>query len=63
MIIRRRILYFFTPIGQMFRSKIGIINNNISNNDEEMTNISLIEQENEPINFQQGTYNIKYQSL
>ncbi|SCA59949.1 Plasmodium vivax Vir protein, putative [Plasmodium vivax] len=56
------VLYKFTPMGHMFRSKIGILNNNISNN-EEMTKISLIEQENEPIKFQQGTYNIKYQSL
>ncbi|CAI7724047.1 Plasmodium vivax Vir protein, putative [Plasmodium vivax] len=56
------VLYKFTPMGQMFRSKIGILNNNISNN-EEMTKISLIEQGNEPIKFQQGKYNIKYQSL
>ncbi|KMZ76590.1 hypothetical protein PVIIG_05973, partial [Plasmodium vivax India VII] len=57
------VLYKFTPMGQMFRSKMGILNNNISNNDEDMTNMSLMEQENEPLRFQQGSYNIKYQSL
>ncbi|CAI7719857.1 Plasmodium vivax Vir protein, putative [Plasmodium vivax] len=57
------VLYKFTPMGQMFRSKIGILNNDISNNDEEMTNISLMEQENEQLKYQQGKYNIKYQSL
>ncbi|SCA81847.1 Plasmodium vivax Vir protein, putative [Plasmodium vivax] len=57
------VLYKFTPMGQMFRSKMGILNNDISNNDEEMTNISLMEQETEPLRFKQGTYNIKYQSL
>ncbi|SCA83497.1 hypothetical protein, conserved [Plasmodium vivax] len=57
------VLYKFTPMGQMLRSKMGILNNNISNNDEDMTNMSLIEQENEPLRFKQGTYNIKYQSL
>ncbi|SCA59621.1 Plasmodium vivax Vir protein, putative [Plasmodium vivax] len=57
------VLYKFTPMGQMFRSKIGILNNDISNNDDEMTNISFMEQENEPLRFQQGKYNIKYQSL
>ncbi|CAI7719055.1 PIR protein [Plasmodium vivax] len=56
------VLYKFTPMGQVFRSKIGILNNNISNNDEEMTHISLIEQENKHIPFQKKTYNIKYQS-
>ncbi|SCA60113.1 Plasmodium vivax Vir protein, putative [Plasmodium vivax] len=57
------VLYKFTPMGQVLRSKMGILNNNISNTDEDTTNISLMEQENEPIKFQQGTYNIKYQSL
>ncbi|VVA00378.1 PIR protein, partial [Plasmodium vivax] len=57
------VLYKFTPMGQVLRSKMGILNNDISKNDEEMTNISLMEQENESLNFQQGTYNIKYQSL
>ncbi|SCA60590.1 Plasmodium vivax Vir protein, putative [Plasmodium vivax] len=57
------VLYKFTPMGQMFRSKIGILNNNISNNDEDMTKMSLMDQENEQFRFQQGTYNIKYQSL
>ncbi|VUZ99487.1 PIR protein [Plasmodium vivax] len=57
------VLYKFTPMGQMFRSKMGILNNNISNNEEDMTNMSLMEQENEPLRFKQGTYNIKYQSL
>ncbi|SCA60425.1 VIR protein [Plasmodium vivax] len=52
------VLYKFTPMGQMFRSKKGILNN-----DEEMTKISLMEQENEHLKFQQGRYNIKYQSL
>ncbi|SCA83697.1 VIR protein [Plasmodium vivax] len=56
------VLYKFTPMGQMFRPKTGILNN-ISNNDEEMIKMSLMEQENEPLKFQQGTYNIKYQSL
>ncbi|SCA60155.1 Plasmodium vivax Vir protein, putative [Plasmodium vivax] len=55
------VLYKFTPMGQVLRSKMGILNNNISNTDEDTTNISLMEQENEPIKFQQGTYNIKYQ--
>ncbi|VUZ99728.1 PIR protein [Plasmodium vivax] len=57
------VLYKFTPMGQMFRSKIGILNKDISNNDEEMIKMSLMEKENEPIRFQKGTYNIKYQSL
>ncbi|SCA83479.1 VIR protein [Plasmodium vivax] len=57
------VLYKFTPMGQVLRSKIGILNNDISKNDEQMTNISLIEQENEPLRFKQGTYNIKYQSV
>ncbi|VUZ99606.1 PIR protein [Plasmodium vivax] len=57
------ILYKFTPMGQMFRSNKGIVNNIISNNDEQMTNISLMEQENEPLRFKQGTYNMKYQPL
>ncbi|SCA82189.1 Plasmodium vivax Vir protein, putative [Plasmodium vivax] len=52
------VLYKFTPMGQVIRSKIGIINN-----DEEMTKMTLMEQENEPLRFKQGTYNIKYQSL
>ncbi|SCA59628.1 Plasmodium vivax Vir protein, putative [Plasmodium vivax] len=56
-------LYKFTPMGQVIRSKIGIINNDISNNDKEITKMSLMEQENEPLRFKQGTYNIKYQSL
>ncbi|SCA60326.1 VIR protein [Plasmodium vivax] len=57
------VLYKFTPMGQMFRSKKGILNNGIIYNDEEMTKMSLMEQENEPLKFQQGSYNIKYQSL
>ncbi|SCA60867.1 hypothetical protein PVC01_000135300 [Plasmodium vivax] len=57
------ILYKFTPVGQMFKSNIGILNNDFSNNDIEMTKISLIDQECEQSTFQQGTYNIKYQSL
>ncbi|CAI7723950.1 PIR protein [Plasmodium vivax] len=57
------VLYKFTPMGQMFRSKIGIMNNDISNTDEDMANISLMEQEKEPLNFQKGAYNIKYESL
>ncbi|CAI7719875.1 Plasmodium vivax Vir protein, putative [Plasmodium vivax] len=57
------VLYKFTPMGQVFRSKIGISNNDISNNDEQKIKISLMEKENEPIRFQQGTYNIKYQTL
>ncbi|SCA81877.1 VIR protein [Plasmodium vivax] len=57
------VLYKFTPMGQVLRSKIGILNNDISKNDEEMTNIPLMEQENESLKFKQGTYNIKYQSL
>ncbi|CAI7718338.1 Plasmodium vivax Vir protein, putative [Plasmodium vivax] len=57
------VLYKFTPMGQVIRSKMGILNNDISNIDEDMTNISLMEQEKEPLKFQQGTYNIKYQSL
>ncbi|CAG9480144.1 unnamed protein product [Plasmodium vivax] len=52
------ILYKFTPMGQMFRSKKGILNN-----DEEMTKISSTEHDNEPLRFQQGSYNIKYESL
>ncbi|KMZ82428.1 hypothetical protein PVIIG_06130 [Plasmodium vivax India VII] len=57
------VLYKFTPMGQVFRSKFGVLNNDISNNDEELTKISLMEQENEPLRFHQGTYNIKYQSV
>ncbi|SCA60504.1 Plasmodium vivax Vir protein, putative [Plasmodium vivax] len=57
------ILYKFTPMGQVLRSKIGILNNNISNNEEDKTKMSLMDQENEQFRFQQGTYNIKYQSL
>ncbi|SCA59990.1 Plasmodium variant antigen protein Cir/Yir/Bir, putative [Plasmodium vivax] len=57
------ILYKFTPMRQMFRSKMGIFNNGISNNDEQTINMSLMEQENEPLKYHQGTYNIKYQSL
>ncbi|SCA83705.1 Plasmodium vivax Vir protein, putative [Plasmodium vivax] len=57
------ILYKFTPMRQMFSSNKGILNNDISNNDEEMIKLSLMEQENEPYKFQQKTYNIKYQSL
>ncbi|VUZ99849.1 PIR protein [Plasmodium vivax] len=57
------VLYKFTPMGQVLRSKMGILNNDISNNDEEMIKMSLMEQENEPLKFQKGTYNIKYQSL
>ncbi|KNA02188.1 hypothetical protein PVNG_06063 [Plasmodium vivax North Korean] len=57
------VLYKFTPMGQVLRSKMGILNNDISNNDEETINMSLMEQENEPLRFKQGTYNIKYQSL
>ncbi|CAI7724062.1 Plasmodium vivax Vir protein, putative [Plasmodium vivax] len=57
------VLYKFTPMGQMFRSKIGILNKDISNNDEEMIKMSLMEKENEPIRFHKGAYNIKYQSL
>ncbi|VUZ99817.1 PIR protein [Plasmodium vivax] len=57
------VLYKFTPMGQVLRSKIGILNNDISNNDEEMTKMSLMEQENEQLKFQQGRYNIKYQSV
>ncbi|VVA00006.1 PIR protein [Plasmodium vivax] len=57
------VLYKFTPMGQMFRSKIGILNKDISNNVEDMTNMSLMQQENESVKFNQGTYNIKYQSL
>ncbi|CAI7724238.1 Plasmodium vivax Vir protein, putative [Plasmodium vivax] len=57
------VLYKFTPMGQVLRSKIGMLNKDTSNNDEELTKMSLMEQENEPLNFQQGTYNIKYQSL
>ncbi|SCA83375.1 Plasmodium vivax Vir protein, putative [Plasmodium vivax] len=57
------VLYKFTPMGQVLRSKMGILNNDISNNDEEMINMTLMKQENEPLKFQQGTYNIKYQSL
>ncbi|VVA00108.1 PIR protein [Plasmodium vivax] len=33
------VLYKFTPMGQVFRSKIGIMNNDISDNNEEMTNL------------------------
>ncbi|VUZ99585.1 PIR protein [Plasmodium vivax] len=57
------VLYKFTPMGQMLRSKMGILNNDISNTDEDMTSISLMDQENEQLKFQKGTYNIKYQSL
>ncbi|CAI7718329.1 PIR protein [Plasmodium vivax] len=57
------VLYKFTPMGQMFISKNGILNKDIRNNDEEMINMSLMEQENEALKFQKGTYNIKYQSL
>ncbi|CAG9484383.1 unnamed protein product [Plasmodium vivax] len=57
------VLYKFTPMGQVLRSKMGILNNDISNNAEETINVSLMEQENEPLKFRQGTYNIKYQSL
>ncbi|SCA59929.1 VIR protein [Plasmodium vivax] len=57
------ILYKFTPMGQLLKSKIGILNNDINSNDEEMSKISLMEQDNEQLRFQQGTYNIKYQSL
>ncbi|CAI7724129.1 PIR protein [Plasmodium vivax] len=57
------ILYKFTPMGQVLKSKIGILNKDISKNDEEMANISLMEQENDQLRFQKGTYNIKYQSL
>ncbi|CAI7719409.1 PIR protein [Plasmodium vivax] len=57
------VLYKFTPMGQMFISKNGILNKDIRNNDEEMINMSLMDQENEALKFQKGTYNIKYQSL
>ncbi|SCA59574.1 Plasmodium vivax Vir protein, putative [Plasmodium vivax] len=57
------VLYKFTPMGQVLKSKIGILNKDISKNDEEMANISLMEQENDQLRFQKGTYNIKYQSL
>ncbi|SCA60342.1 Plasmodium vivax Vir protein, putative [Plasmodium vivax] len=57
------VLYKFTPMGQVLRSKMGIINNDINNTEEDMTNISLMEQEKEPLKFQKGIYNIKYQSL
>ncbi|CAI7718372.1 Plasmodium vivax Vir protein, putative [Plasmodium vivax] len=57
------VLYKFTPLGQMFRSKKGKLNNYISNNDEDMINMSLMEHENEQIKFQKRTFNIKYQSV
>ncbi|CAI7719069.1 Plasmodium vivax Vir protein, putative [Plasmodium vivax] len=57
------ILYKFTPMRQMFRSKKGILNNDISNNDEEMIKMSFMEQENESLRFEQETYNIKYQPV
>ncbi|VVA00302.1 PIR protein [Plasmodium vivax] len=57
------VLYKFTPMGQVFRSKIGIMNNDINNTDEDMTNISLMGQDSDNISSRQGTYNIKYQSL
>ncbi|EDL42663.1 variable surface protein Vir30, putative [Plasmodium vivax] len=57
------VLYKFTPMGQLLKSKIGILNNDISNNDEEYTKISLMEQESDHISSRQGTYNIKYQTL
>ncbi|CAG9479584.1 unnamed protein product [Plasmodium vivax] len=57
------VLYKFTPMGQLFKSKIGILNKDISNNDEEIIKMSLMEQENEQLKFQKGTYNIKYQSV
>ncbi|VUZ93678.1 PIR protein [Plasmodium vivax] len=52
------VLYKFTPMGQVLRSKMGILNN-----DDEITNVSLMEQENEQLRLQKGKYNIKYQSL
>ncbi|SCA82111.1 VIR protein [Plasmodium vivax] len=52
------LLYKFTPMGQVLRSKMGILNN-----DDEITNVSLMEQENEQLRLQKGKYNIKYQSL
>ncbi|SCA60105.1 Plasmodium vivax Vir protein, putative [Plasmodium vivax] len=57
------VLYKFTPMVQVLRSKMGILNNDISKNDEEMIKMSLMDQENEQIPFQKKTYNIKYQSL
>ncbi|CAI7721742.1 PIR protein [Plasmodium vivax] len=57
------VLYKFTPMGQVIRSKMGILNNDISNTEEEMTKISLMDHENEQLRFQKATYNIKYQSL
>ncbi|SCA60749.1 hypothetical protein PVC01_000110000 [Plasmodium vivax] len=57
------VLYKFTPMGQVFRSKMGILNNDIRNTDEDMTNIPLMGQDSDNIISRQGTYNIKYQSL
>ncbi|EDL42664.1 variable surface protein Vir30, putative [Plasmodium vivax] len=56
------ILYKYTPMGQLLKPNKGKVMDGQIYNGKDMRNISLMDQENEPSTFQQGTYNIKYQS-
>ncbi|CAG9474520.1 Plasmodium vivax Vir protein, putative [Plasmodium vivax] len=55
-------LYKFTKLGQIFKSNNRRLTKGYSNNDDELRKISSMNHENEPINFQEEKYNIKYYS-
>ncbi|VUZ95555.1 PIR protein [Plasmodium vivax] len=55
-------LYKFTPLRQLINSNKGKLTQEYRNNDDEMTNIMLMDQQNEHTSSEQGTYNIKYHS-
>ncbi|CAG9476501.1 unnamed protein product [Plasmodium vivax] len=57
------LLYKFTPMGQLFKSKKAELTDAYRDNGGEMEKISLIDQENEHFRFHEGAYNIKYQSV
>ncbi|VUZ93222.1 PIR protein [Plasmodium vivax] len=54
------ILYKFTPIGQMFKSPQSKLPKGHSNNIDEIMKTSLLNYENEQLNFNQEKYNIEY---
>ncbi|VUZ99790.1 PIR protein [Plasmodium vivax] len=55
-------LYKFTPLRQLINSNKGKLTQGYRNNND-MRNITIMDQESEHISSQQGTYNIKYHSV
>nr|CAB96717.1 vir30 [Plasmodium vivax] len=55
-------LYKFTPLRQLINSNKGKLAQAYRNNDDKLTNIMLMDQQNEQTTSQQERYNIKYHS-